>query len=134
MEERMLERFAQADPPPPSQPAPTPVDFHVDLSGLASLIWSTFIDHVGDLGNAIWTNLLPKLPDIASQVLGMLEDALRNAAQAIWDAAWGSSANIVTQIPPDLTYNAPWYRAIATDPVPVAIGGATLAVVLLGLR
>jgi hypothetical protein len=64
----------------------------------------------------------------------MVEDALRNAAQAIWDSAWGSSANIVTQVPPDLTYNASWYRAIATDPVPVAVGGATLAIVLLGLR
>src|ERR1051326_3451979 len=103
MEERMLERFAQADPPPPSQPAPTPVDFHVDLSGLASLIWSTFIDHVGDLGTAIWTNLWPNLPDVAGQVLAMIEDALRDAARAIGGAAWSSSGKIVTQIPPDLS-------------------------------
>jgi hypothetical protein len=127
----MLERFLQEQPPPAEAPH---LDVHIDLSGLANLIWQTFIDHVGDLGNAIWTSLLPRLPDIAGQVLGMLEDALRTAATAIWDAAWGSSANIVTEIPPDLTYNASWYRAIATDPLPVALGGATLAVVLLGLR
>ena len=34
----------------------------------------------------------------------------------------------------ELTYNLPGYRAIATDPVPLAVGGATLALVLLGLR
>jgi hypothetical protein len=118
--------------PPPQQPGP--IDVHIDLSGLANLIWSALLDHLGDLGNAIWSNLLPNLPALAGQVLALLEDALRNAAQAIWDAAWGSSANIVTQIPPDLTYNASWYRAVATDPMPIAVGGATLALVLLGLR
>jgi hypothetical protein len=127
----MLERLAQ-EPSPPSQPGP--IDVHIDLSGLANLIWQTFIDHVGDLGNAIWSSLLPNLPALAGQVLALLEDALRNAAQAIWNAAWGSSANIVTQIPPDLTYNFGPYRAIATDSLPVAVGGATLAIVLLGLR
>ena len=59
----------QADPAP--SPAPGPIDIHIDLSGLANLIWSTFIDHIGDLGNAIWTSLLPRLPDIAGQVLAM---------------------------------------------------------------
>jgi len=124
--------LAQPDPPPPA-PAPH-VDIHVDLSGLAGLIWQAFVDHVGELGGAIWTSLLPNLPALAGQVLALLEDALRHAAQAIWDAAWSSSANIVTQIPPDLTYNASWYRAVATSPLPVAVGGATLALVLLGLR
>jgi hypothetical protein len=47
---------------------------------------------------------------------------------------WGSSANILTQLPADLTYNLGPYRTIATDPVPLAVGGATLALVLLGLR
>jgi hypothetical protein len=122
-------RFAQDQPPPSG-----PIDVHIDLSGLANLIWSTFIDHVGDLGNAVWTNLEPRLPDIFGQLLAMLEDALHSAASAIWDSAWSSSANIVTQVPPDLTYNAGWYRAVATDPLPVALGGATLAIVLLGLR
>ncbi len=28
-----------------------------------------------------------------------------------------------------MTYNASWYRVIATDPRPIALGGATLAVV-----
>jgi hypothetical protein len=121
----------QADPPP-QQPAP--ININIDLSGLAGLIWQWFIDHIGDVGNAVWTSLLPNLPAVAGQVLTLLEDALRNAAQAIWNAAWGSSANIVTQLPADLTYNAIWYRSIATDPLPVAAGGATLALVLLGLR
>src|SRR4051794_8213062 len=121
----------QADPPsPPSGP----IDVHIDLSGLAALIWQSFVDHVGDLGSAIWTNLLPNLPALAGQVLVLVNDALHTAAMAIWTAAWGSSANIVPQLPADLTYNAPWYRAIATDPLPVALGGATLAIVLLGLR
>jgi hypothetical protein len=120
----------QADPP--SQPGP--VNISLNLDALAGLIWQSFVDHVGDLGNAIWTNLLPNLPALAVQVLALLEGALRGAAQAIWNAAWGNSANILTQIPADLTYNAGWYRAIATDPLPLAIGGATLALVLLGLR
>ena len=33
-----------------------------------------------------------------------------------------------------MTTNLPAYRAIAADPVPLAVGGATLALVLLGLR
>jgi hypothetical protein len=122
-----------------AQSDPQPIEVHVsapsiDFGGLAAALWQFLIDHVADVGNAIWTNLLPRLPDIAGQVLAMLEDALRQGAQSIWDATWSSSANIVTQVPPDLTYNASWYRAIATDPLPIAIGGATLAVVLLGLR
>ncbi len=128
----MLERIAQQDGGGGS--GPPSIDVHIDLSGLANLIWETFINHIGDVGNAVWSALLPQLPNVAGQVLTMLEDALRNAAQAIWDAAWSSSANIVTQVPPDLTYNAGWYRAIATEPLPVAVGGATLAIVLLGLR
>jgi hypothetical protein len=133
----MLEHFAQDQPQPTPTPPPGgggPLDVHIDLSGLASLIWQSFSDHLGDLGNAIWTSLLPKLPDIAGQVLALLEDALRTIAQAIWDAVWNSSANVVTQIPPDLTYKASWYTSIAADPLPIAVGGATLALVLLGLR
>jgi hypothetical protein len=59
---------------------------------------------------------------------------LRDSARAVWDGIWHSSVNIVTQVPADLTYNLPAYRAIATDPLPLAISGATLALVLLGLR
>ena len=36
-------------------------------------------------------------------------------------------------LPPELTYNFGPYRAVATDPLPIALGGATLALVLLGL-
>src|SRR5439155_21434775 len=51
-----------------------------------------------------------------------------------WAAGWGSGANILTQLPADLTTNFGPYRAIAADPLPLAVGGATLALVLLGLR
>jgi hypothetical protein len=109
-------RFAQQAPPTASLPSPA---IHIDLSGLAESIWTWFIDHIGELGMAI---------------LVALEDTLRTAARALWDALWHSSANIVTQIPPDLSYNFGPYRAVATDPVRLAVGGATLALVLLGLR
>jgi hypothetical protein len=115
--------FAQADPPAPSQPAPGPLDVHVDLSGLASLIWSSFIDHIGDVGNAIWTPL--------SQ---WLTSGIHSAVVAVWDATFGALGNFLSQLPPEWTYDNPAYRAIATDPVAVAVGGATLALVLLGLR
>src|SRR5207245_6780790 len=124
-EKPMPEQFAQQQPPP---------DFHIDLSGLADAIWQALMGHLPDLGGAIWTGIRDHLPDIGGALLVGLEDALRNAAQAIWDAAWGSSINIVTQLPADLTYNAPWYRAVAVAPLEVAVGGATLAIVLLGIR
>src|SRR5215210_2915689 len=94
-------------------------DINIDLNGLANLIWQSFQDHVGDLGMAIWTPL---------------QKTLQGAAQAVWTAVWTSSANIVTQVPLDLTVNFGPYRAIAADPVALAVGGATLALVLLGLR
>ena len=103
---------------PPSPPGPK-VDVHVDLSGLADPIWRSLPHHLDELGSAM---------------LSSLDHALRNAAHALWDALWHSSANILTQIPPDLSYNFGPYRAIATDPMPLAVGGATLALVLLGLR
>jgi hypothetical protein len=109
-------RLAQV--PPPNPAAPTP-EIHIDLSGLAESIWRWFIDHIDDLGSAIVSGI---------------ETALREAAQAVWEAIWHSSANIVTQIPPDLSYNFGPYRAIAGDTTSLAVGGATLALVLLGLR
>jgi hypothetical protein len=57
--------------------------------------------------------LVPHLPEIGTTLVGALQDALRQAAQAVWDAAWASSANIVTQIPADLTINFGPYRTIA---------------------
>jgi hypothetical protein len=56
----------QADPPP--SPAPGPVDAHIDLSGLANLIWQSFIEHIGDVGNAIWAGIKANLPDIAATI------------------------------------------------------------------
>jgi hypothetical protein len=59
---------------------------------------------------------------------------LEGAALAVWAGVWGSRGNIVTQIPLDLTVNFGPYRAIATDPLTLVVGGTTLALVLLGLR
>lgn len=126
----MHAQFAQEQP----SSQPSPIDIHIDLSGLATLIWQSFVDHVGDLGTAVWASLQPNLPTITGQVAAMLENALRQAATAVWDAAWASSANIITEIPAGMTYESSWYRAVATDPLPLALGGATLAIVLLGLR
>jgi hypothetical protein len=112
--------LGQEQPQPP--PAPH-FDIQIDLSGLANLIWQSFIDHIGEVGTAVWAPLSH-----------WLTDGLRESAQALWAGIWGSSANIITQVPADLTYNLPAYRAIASDPVPLAVGGATLALVLLGLR
>src|SRR5689334_8445232 len=106
----------QADPP--SQPGP--VNVSINLDGLAALIWQWLLEHISDVGNAVWTNLLPSLPSIGGQVLVLVNDALHTTAAAVWTGVWGSSANIVTQLPADLTYESGWYRAIATDPVPLA--------------
>src|SRR5205085_1783959 len=114
--------FAQDQPSlPPSQPGP--INIHVDLDGLANLIWQSFIDHIGDVGTAVWTPL-------ASTLTG----TIRGGAQSVWSATFGAVGNIYGQLPPEWTYDNPAYRAIATDPLPVAVGGATLAIVLLGLR
>jgi hypothetical protein len=121
----------QAEPPP--QPAPH-VDVHIDLSGLAALIWQAFIDHIGDIGGVVWQGIKDHIGEIGMAIWTPLENTLRQAAQAVWDGIWHSGANIVTQVPLDLTLNFGPYRAIATDPRPIAIGGATLALVLLGLR
>jgi len=78
-----------------------------------------------------WPQLIPNLLDL---LLHALEAWLRTTAEAIWNAMWSSGANFVTQLPPGLTYQFGPYTAIATNPVAVATGGATLAIVLLGLR
>lgn len=105
------------------QPAPPPPDVHIDLNGLADLIWKSLLDHLTDLGTAIWGSLTQ-----------WLAAGLAHAARTVWDATYGAVGNIYGQLPPEWTYENPVYRAIATDPLPIAMGGATLAVVLLGLR
>jgi hypothetical protein len=116
-------RQAEPTPTPSGGGDPAPITINIDLGGLAELIWRWLIDHIAELGWAIWTPL--------EQTLRSSAEA---AAQAVWDAAWNSTANIVTQLPADLTYNFGPYRAIAADPTALALGGAMLAVVLLGLR
>jgi len=110
----------QEQPAPPSAPN---IDIHIDLSGLANLIWETFIDHVSELGTAIWAPLST-----------WLEAGLRGSAEATWNGVFGAMPQLWTSLPADLTVNLPAYRAIAADPLPLALGGAMLAIVLLGLR
>ena len=127
----------QAGQQPPAQPA-GPVDVHLDLSGLANLIWQQLLAHLGDIGAAIWQGLRDHLGEIGqalwTPLSAWLVDGLREAAQATWDGIFGAVPLLLSQLPAELTYNLPAYRAIATDPLPVAVGGATLALVLLGLR
>src|SRR5919199_1973914 len=135
----MLKHFAQEQPVPTPTPAEPPrVDVHLDLSGLASLIWQAFIDLLGELGAAIWAGLKDHLGEIAqtlwTPLSAWLVDGLRESAQATWNGIFGAVPLLLSQLPAELTYNLPAYRAIATDPLPVAVGGATLALVLLGLR
>ena len=130
----MLERLEQVDQPQPPPAQPGPIDVHIDLSGLANLIWQSFIDHIGDVGTAVWAGIRDHMGEIGMAIWTPLVNTLQEAARAVWDGVWHSGVNIVTQIPLDLTTNLPAYRAIAADPVPLAVGGATLALVLLGLR
>jgi hypothetical protein len=122
----------QEQPAPPQQPGP--VDIHIDLSGLANLIWQSFIDHIGDVGNAVWTGIRDHMSDIGWAIWQPLEQTLHGAAVMVWSATFGALGNFLGQLPPEWTYELPAYRTIATNPVQVAAGGATLALVLLGLR
>jgi hypothetical protein len=137
----MLERFAQEQPlptpAPPTQPT-GPVDVHIDLSGLANLIWQQLLAHLSDIGAAIWQGVRDHLAEIGEAIwtplVAWLEAALRGAVMAVWEATFGALGHFLGQLPPEWTYGLPAYRAIATDPLAVAVGGATLALVLLGLR
>src|SRR5438067_682738 len=115
--------MAQPVDPTPTPPAQSagPVDVHVDLSGLAALIWQTFIDHIGDIGTVAWQGIKEHIGEIGLAIWTPLVDQLRKAAADVWDGIWHSSLNIVTQVPLDLTLNFGPYRAIATDPLPVAV-------------
>jgi len=133
----MLERLAQEQPPPDPPSAPH-VDVHIDLSGLANLIWQSFIDHIGDVGGVAWAGIRDHLSEIAAAIWtplsGWLQEGLRAAAEETWNGMFSSVPLLFNAIPADLSYNLPAYRAIAANPVPVAAGGVTLALVLLGLR
>jgi hypothetical protein len=134
----MLNHFAQSDPPPQPPPQPPHVDVHVDLSGLAALIWQTFIDHLGDIAGVAWAQLQQHLGEVGQAIWtplsGWLVEGLRASAEATFEGIFGAVPELLYRLPPSLTTDLPAYRAIATDPLPVALGGATLALVLLGLR
>lgn len=97
--------------------------FHLDLGGLGDAIWHSFLSQLPDIGTAIWT-----------PVSTWLQNGLHASAEAVWSNSFVAMSTMLFQLPAALTYNLPAYEAIATNPVPVAVGGATLALVLLGLR
>lgn len=126
----------QADPPPP--PAPGPVNISLNLDALAGLIWQWFLDHLNDIGSAIWSALKPQLGEVAQTIwtplTAWLEAGLRSSAEATWNSMFLSIGTLPFQLPAALTTSLPAYQAIAMNPLSVAVGGATLALVLLGLR
>ena len=83
----------QADPPPAQ---PGPIDVHIDLSGLANLIWQSFIDHIGDVGTAVWAGIRDHMGEIGMAIWTPLVNTLQEAARAMWDGVWHSGVNIVT--------------------------------------
>jgi hypothetical protein len=125
--------LAQEQPQPP----PAPI-IKIDLDGLANLIWQSFIDHIGDVGNATWSGIKANLPDIGQSVWTplstWLESGVHASAEATWNAMFPTISTLMFQLPAALTTNLPAYRAVAMDPLPVAVGGATLALVMLGIR
>lgn len=125
----------QADPP--QAPPPQPV-IRIDLDGLAGLIWQWFIDHIGDVGNAVWSALKPQLGDVGQTIwtplTAWLEAGLHDAAEATWNQMFVSIGTLPFQLPAALTTGLGAYQAIAMNPATVVVGGATLAFVLLGLR
>lgn len=108
----MPERFAQDLP-----------DVHIDFGAFADAIWHSFEDHIGEVGQAIWTPFTE-----------WLTNGIHQSADAVWADSTVAMSELLFQLPKALTYAFPGYLAVATNPVPVALGGATLAIVLLGIR
>jgi hypothetical protein len=109
----MPDRVGQIQPP----------DVHIDFGALGDAVWHSFINQLPTVGQAVWTPLSE-----------WLQAGIHNSADALWANAYVAIGSMLFQLPPMLTYRLPAYQAIATNPVPVAVGGATLALVLLGLR
>lgn len=110
----------------------------IDLSGLANAIWTSLVDHIGIVGDASWAWVSSHLTEIGTAIWTPLSAWATAGIHASADAVWSSSlvaiSTMLFQMPAALTYNLPAYQAIAADPMLVAVGGATLAIVLLGLR
>lgn len=109
----MPEPLAQINPP----------DVGLDLSGLADAIWHSFLKQLPDIGQAIWTPFTE-----------WLTNGIQQSSVAIWDTSFVAMSTLLFQMPTALTTNLPAYQAIAANPVLIAVGGSTLAVVMLGLR
>ena len=111
---RML--LQQADPPPAAQ-SPGPINVHIDLSGLANLIWQSFIDHIGDVG-ALWQGISNNIGLIGNTIwtplASTLEGGLRGATQSVWRRPSAPGQHLrPAAARMDLRNRA--YRAIATD-------------------
>lgn len=119
--------IAQADP------------IRIDLGGIGEALGQWLLAHLGDFGAAIWTGLQEHMGEIGAVVWAALTTwlitGIQASAEALWLNVWGSGANLITQLPAELTYNFPPYKALVdANPVVLITGGATLALVMLGLR
>ena len=101
---------------PPGDGGGSAPSFTIDLSGLGNLIWQSFIDHVGDVGGAIWSGL--------SQ---WLYGVLRGLLIGVWHAT-------LLPIPHDVTDQFGPVLAMMPAPGAIAAAGITLSMALVGLR
>jgi hypothetical protein len=111
----LLAQAADATPAPTSASTPAPT-FHVDLSGLASLMWSELTSHLGDIGTAAWTDLTQWGYSL-----------LRSMFLGIWNAT-------LIPIPHDVTDQFGPVKTVLDSSLVIAAAGVVLAVVLLGVR
>ncbi|MBV9133900.1 MAG: hypothetical protein JO318_14450 [Chloroflexi bacterium] len=88
----------------------------IDLGGLADAIWHSLIDHLGEVGVAIWSQL--------GQWFYML---MRNLLLTVWNAT-------LLPIPHETTDEFGPVQAMLPGTGAVAAAGITLAMALLGLR
>jgi hypothetical protein len=86
------------------------------LKGLADAIWQSLMDHLGDVGNAIWT-------DFSS----WLYQLLRGLLVGLWHAT-------LLPIPHDVTDQFGPVLAMMPTPGAIAASGITLSLALMGLR
>ncbi len=72
--------------------APTPVDVHLDLSGLADMIWRSLLNHLGDVAAAIWLGIRDHLGEIGQAIWTPLSQWLASGLQSAIRAIWENEA------------------------------------------
>jgi hypothetical protein len=105
------------------QPTSTSDPIHVDLSGVGAALGQWFVDNVTVVGAAIW-----------APMSGWLLSGIKESAEATWSSVFVAIPEMLYSLPPALTYNLQAYRDLVLDPMLMALTGATLALVLLGIR